>query len=378
MLDRSLQILKRRADEVVFIELKPGKTLEFGGVTLTDKTPIPIRLDRIVDKVKGADDADFTPDNIIDGMCWTLGFDPVFPYAEIYREFLTALLPGLIHELREKARILEEDQDRWFDAVIYLHACVQIAPDNAELKYHLARCVVHQAELFSYDPDAEKRFEDDAFDLLTEMMNQHPDFSPAYYLMGFQLVNRKSYKAAETVWERALQLGLEDNMRDDVIRQLDDLWARIQYEEGYVLVLDGFADEGLVKLLPLVEFHDEWWNLLFFIGLAYRQKAQFDDALEYYRRALRLNTGSPEIHNEIGLCLMALGHYHEAEQVYEEALRMRPNDSELMCNLGIVAMKLGDIPRARQLIMEAYKLNPEDEVAAAWLRHLETDDSILS
>lgn len=377
MLDRSLPILKRRADEVVFIELKPGKNIEFGGVVLNETTPLPIRIERIVDKVKGAEDIDFTPENLIEGMCWTLGFDPLFVYAEAYRAFLQVLMPGLMLELEEKCRILE-DEERWFDAVIYLHAGLQIAPDNSNVAYNLARCVIRQSELFSYDHDSEKRFEDDAFDLLNDLISRDPAFSPAYYLMGFQLVNRKSFKAAETVWKRALQLGVEDDMRDDIVKQLDDLWARVQYEEGYLLVLDGFADEGLVKLLPLVELHDEWWNLLFFIGLAYRQKENYDEALEYFRRALRLNTGSPEIHNEVGLCLMALGHYHEAEQVYEEAIRMNPKSSELLCNLGIVALKLGDTERARKLIHEANLMNPEDEVTIAWLEFLGSDNSILS
>ncbi|SCZ77544.1 tetratricopeptide repeat protein [Acidaminobacter hydrogenoformans] len=369
MLERSRMLLKRKADEVMFVELKEGKTLTLGEITLDERVPLPIRVDKLVDKVKGVSDTDFTADNIAEGMCWTLGFDPEFPHAQAYKAFLTALMPGLLALLEEKVEGLEAEE-KWLDAVIYLHAAAQIAPDQPQVIYNLARCALRQAERFSENSPEEKQLEEDVFDLLSEKIEQFTDFAPLFYLMGFQLVNRKSYKAAESAWRHALQLGVDDNMRDEMFRQLDDLWSRIQYEEGYMLVLEGFSDEGLVKLLPLESSHDDWWNLLFFIGLAYRQKAQYDEALDYFRRAQRLNTGSPEIHNEIGLCLMSLERFHEAEAVYTEAIKMHPESPDLLCNKGIALLHLGDAGQARKLIERAYELNPEDEVTAAWIRHL--------
>lgn len=377
MFERSRMLLKRRADEVVFIELKEGKTLEFGEVTLDDQVPLPIRVDRIVDKVKGVVEADFTADNLIEGMCWTLGFDPEFAHGPSYIKFLATMLPGLLVLMEEKVQKLEEEE-KWMDAMIYLHACAQIAPEEPQIAYNLARCALRQAERFAENSLEEKQLEDDVFDLLSASLERFPDFAPLYYLMGFQLVNQKSYKGAQSAWNHAIALGVDENMRDEMIRQMDDLWSRIQYEEGYMLVLEGFADEGLVKLLPLEAYHDDWWNLLFFIGLAYRQKEQYDEALDYFKRAQRLNTGSPEIHNEIGLCLMSLGRYAEAETIYREVLKMHPESPDLLCNLGIVMLHLGDLEQARQFMDRAYTLNPEDEVTAAWLRHLGTNQTKLS
>ncbi|MZQ98627.1 MAG: tetratricopeptide repeat protein [Acidaminobacter sp.] len=377
MLERSRMLLKRRADEVMFIELKEGKTLTLGGITLDERVPLPIRVDRLVDKVKGVSDTDFTADNLAEGMCWTLGFDPDFPHASAYKAFLAEMMPGLLALLEEKVARFEEEE-KWLDAVIYLHAAAQIAADQPQVIYNLARCALRQSERFAENSPEEKKLEEDVFELLSESIEKFPDFAPLYYLMGFQLVNRKSYKAAESSWRRAMHLGVDEDLRDEMVRQLDDLWSRIQYEEGYMLVLDGFADEGLVKLLPLEEFHDDWWNLLFFIGLAYRQKEQYNEALDYFRRALRLNTGSPEIHNEIGLCLMSLSMFHDAEIVYSEALKMHPDSPDLLCNKGIVMLHLGDLKQARQLIERAYEINPEDEVTAAWLRQLGTESSRLS
>ena len=377
MLERSRMLLKRRADEVMYVELKEGKSLTLGEITLDEHIPLPIRVDKLVDKVKGVSDTDFTADNIAEGMCWTLGFDPDFPYAEDYKAFLSELMPGILALLEEKVAGLEAEE-KWLDAIIYLHAAAQIAPDQPQVIYNLARCALRQAERFSENAPEEKQLEEDVFDLLSENINKFSDFAPLYYLMGFQLVNRKSYKAAESSWRHALQLGVDDDMKDEMYRQLDDLWSRIQYEEGYMLVLEGFSDEGLVKLLPLESSHDDWWNLLFFIGLAYRQKAQYEEALDYFGRAHRLNTGSPEIHNEMGLCLMSMERYHEAEVVYTEALKMHPESPDLLCNKGIAMLHLGDVGQARRLIERAYELNPEDEVTAAWIRHLGAGSGPLS
>lgn len=377
MLERSRMLLKRRADEVMFVELKEGKTLTLGEVTLNSATPLPIRVDRLVDKVKGVSEADFSAENISEGMLWTLGFDPDFPFAEDYKAFLKEMTPQL-WTLLESRVDASETQNKWLDAVIYLHGGIQVASDEPQIAFKLAVCALKLSERFGEHASEGRQLEEDVFDLLNASIERFPGYGPLYYLMGFQLVNRKSYKAAESAWQRAVQLGVDEDMQDEIIRQLDDLWSRIQYEEGYMLVLEGFADEGLVKLLPLEPHHEDWWNLLFFIGLAYRQKEQYQEALDYFKRALRLNTGSPEIHNEIGLCLMSLGHYHEAQAVYKEAIKMHPDSPDLLCNMGIAVLHQGDLEGARTWIERAYALNPEDEVTAAWLRHLGVRQGPLS
>jgi len=48
----------------------------------------------------------------------------------------------------------------------------------------------------------------------------------------------------------------------------------------------GKTDEGLPLLLDLEVKYPEWWNLIFFVGLGYRQLGQFSEAIQRFEKVL--------------------------------------------------------------------------------------------
>ena len=67
------------------------------------------------------------------------------------------------------------------------------------------------------------------------------------------------------------------------------MYSKVEYEEGYTLVFQGKFEEGLEKLLPLEEKYGDWWNLLFMIGLAYKNMNEIKERkswefMKSYRR----------------------------------------------------------------------------------------------
>jgi Flp pilus assembly protein TadD len=59
------------------------------------------------------------------------------------------------------------------------------------------------------------------------------------------------------------------------------------------------------------------------LGNAMVSKNQFDDAIDYYRSALRVEPGSPLIHFDLSVALAKRGDTSEAEQERSEAMRLR-------------------------------------------------------
>lgn len=371
MFDQRIEILlKKKVDEVVFIELKEGKTFEYKGAVLDHSIPLPLMVKNIVDKVKGIAESDIHLKNILEGMSFILGIDSEFPYKEQYSSFLRTVDPNIVTSLDILADLAVEEE-RFLDAIIYLKAAHTLDENNKDIQFRYARCCEWYAKKLEHEPDNEKLLENEAYEVSINMLQENPTDAETMYFIGFHLVNRKSYKAAKEVWERAVEIGLSEDQQGEILENLTKLWSKIQFEEGYLLILDGFPDEGLTKLIPLEEDNPEWWNLMFFIGLAYRQKEDFENAIYYFKKTLNLNTGHIDTFNEIGLCYMSMSLYHESEEYFKEALRLRPNNSEILCNLGIVNLNLGRIEEGKKIIKEAYEADSEDEVTQSWMRYIE-------
>lgn len=371
MLDQAIEsLLKSKADEVVFIELKEGKDIKVKDVALKAGIPVPIMFKNVIDKVQGISEADIHLTSIMEAMTFILGIDQDFPYKEDYMAFMTAVDPKLV----ESISILGHramDEENYVHSAVYFKSAWLFEKESPDIYLNYARACELAAEKKQGTQAQIKILEDEAYEVYMMMVDRFAHMPEPFYHIGFHLVNRKSFKAAQGVWEKAVALGIHDDAKEDILRNLTHLWSRIQYEEGYTLVLDGFPDEALVKLLPLEEDNPEWWNLMFFIGLAYRQKEDYDNAIYYYKRTLNLNTGHVDTFNEIGLCYMSMNMLADARHFFEEALRLSPENAEILCNLGIVSLNEGDIQAARKLINRAFDINPEDEVTQAWLKYLD-------
>lgn len=370
MLDQGIEALfKKKADEVVFIELKEGKSITVGDVSLEAGLPVPIMFKYVIDKVQGISEADIQLRSILEAMTYIVGIDSAFPHKETYLNFMRAVDPKLLQSVTLLAMNAFEEE-KYLEAAIYFKCAWEVDHDHLEGLFQYARACELAAEKNRDSETNVKLLEDEAYEVFSYLVERDPQMALAYYHLGFHLVNRKAYKGAQALWEKAVALGIHDDAKEDILKNLTHLWSRIQYEEGYTLVLDGFPDEGLVKLLPLEEDNPEWWNLMFFIGLAYRQKEDYDEAIYYYKRTLNLNTGHVDTFNEIGLCYMSMGQYPLAQEYFEEALRLDPENSELLCNLGIVFLNSNQKEQAKRLIEKAHQIDPTDEVTKAWLNYM--------
>ena len=112
------------------------------------------------------------------------------------------------------------------------------------------------------------------------------NFALAYYHLGYHYYNQSQYIKAKVIWEEAIKLGLDEDIMAEVQENIGKMDYKVQYEEGYTLVFQGKFEEGLDKLLPLEEQYGDWWNLLFIIGIAYKNMGEMDRAIHYFDKIL--------------------------------------------------------------------------------------------
>jgi tetratricopeptide (TPR) repeat protein len=146
---------------------------------------------------------------------------------------------------------------------------------------------------------------------------------------------------------------------------------------------------GLVRpLAPPVEQAETWferaseWD---------SDPAQWDDAIEAYRRVVSIDPTYAAAWNNLGLLLHRMGRYDEARHAYESALGQDPTCCEAVYNLGSLAEDRGDLDDAVRAYRQALDLSPDyadahfnlagalarcgraDEAIAHWQRYLELD-----
>lgn len=363
------EILKEKTKEVVFTHLKSGKSVQIGGYELDSKIPLPVISDTVINKVKGKNIDKIKIDSIVKGMIKVIGIDHEFKYVKEYKEFLMAFDPDVGMKILKNS-LYYASKEEFIEALIHLKAAYLFEGGTLDILFNYGKVCDRLSEEYEEDKKG-KKFLKEANEVFHLIVQKYPEFPDAYYFLGFHDALQSEYKKAKDRFQESIEKGLDDNKKQKVIEIIKDIDDKIAFEEGSSLILNERYQEGLEILLSLEEFHKDWWNLLFFIGLAYRRINQFHKAIEYFRRTLEYNSGHIDTFNELGICYLSTNQISHAKKVYKEALKFEPENHELLCNLAIVYLNEENLEMAEDLLLKAHTIDKEDEIINAWLKKLE-------
>lgn len=93
-------------------------------------------------------------------------------------------------------------------------------------------------------------------------------------------------------------------------------------------------------------------------GLGYYEKKDYDQAIEAYSQAIKLNPNHADAFNDRGNVYLNKKDYERAMQDYNEAIRLRPGYALAYFNRGLAYQNKADHERAIQDYDEAIRLNP--------------------
>jgi tetratricopeptide (TPR) repeat protein len=144
-------------------------------------------------------------------------------------------------------------------------------------------------------------------------------------------------------------------------------------EEDYVLLgnrlhLDSIQNASIAGVLPLSnvtqpdpELARVWFNK----GRDLDDLGKYEEAIEAYDEAIRLNPNYAKAWFNKGLSLDDLGKHDEAVKAYDEAIRLDPNNAAMAWNNKAISLgDLGKYDEAIEAYDEAIKLDPN--YAKAW------------
>lgn len=124
-------------------------------------------------------------------------------------------------------------------------------------------------------------------------------------------------------------------------------------------------------------------DAMHFLGVAEHRLGRSAAGLEWIEKALRRVEDHPDLHNNHGNVLKALGRLDEAEAAYERALALRPLDPAALSNLGAVARERGQYARAETLLQDAIAIAPQhyeahQHLASVYKRTARLSEALLA
>lgn len=368
--------LLRKTEELAFITVRKDGDFHLDGYEIPkDGLNVPIKNEVLVKGIKEKTAQEgLNSMSIADAMIYIIGIDPEFKYNEEYKKFLSALEKKVNFQVRSYAGYMSRkyfELGECTDALIYIKALITLYPNDIEGLYNYA--IVCQEVATSYQKDGDAKgmntFLIEAGEKLEKIINMDENFALAYYHLGYHYYNQSQYIKAKVIWEEAMRLELDEDTIAEIQENLGKMDYKVQYEEGYSLVFQGKFEEGLEKLLPLEEEYSDWWNLLFIIGIAYKNMGEMDKAMLYFEKVLIIRPKQVDTLVELALCEASSFNMDRAIELLEQAAKIK-EDPEILCNLGMAYLNAGDIDDGIYYIERAYELNPEDEITIACMREL--------
>lgn len=369
--------LLKKTEELAFITVKKEGEFHLDGYEIPKEgLNVPIKNEVLVKGIKEKTAQDgLNSISIADAMIYIIGIDPEFRYNDEYKKFLTALEKKVNFNVRSYAGYMSRkyfELGETTDSLIYIKALITLYPDDIEGLYNYA--IVCQEVATSYQKDGDAKgmnaFLLEAGEKLEKIINMDENFALAYYHLGYHYYNQSQYIKAKVIWEEAIKHGLDEDIIAEIQENIGKMDYKVQYEEGYSLVFQGKFEEGLDKLLPLEEQYGDWWNLLFIIGIAYKNMGEMDRAIHYFDKILIIKPNQVDTLVELALCEASSFNMERAVELLEQAAKIK-EDPEILCNLGMAYLNTGNIDDAIYYIERAYELNPEDEITIACMRELD-------
>jgi len=123
-------------------------------------------------------------------------------------------------------------------------------------------------------------------------------------------------------------------------------WAG-KYEEADRLAIQA------VELLPddpVAQFH---------AGLAETRRANFEQAISYFKATLKLNPSHPDACNNIGDAYFQLDDLENAARYFKQAIQLTPGFAAAYNNLGVVHFRQGDLHEAETCLKIALQIEPD-------------------
>jgi Flp pilus assembly protein TadD, contains TPR repeats len=355
--------LKSKMDNIVFLELSRDLDLK-SDLVLRSGTLLPVMSEDLVSGIKDKCYMESIPArNFVKAMIFTIGCDSEFKLNSLYINILKKV-DSNIESIILQMGLNYLDKNEYMNALACFYTLERISGKLMETSYNIfnsLRGLAKKTQEEGRDEEYKLYYKLSYFQL-KELSSDFPDFFYGHYHLGFYYMDMEMFDMSRNEWEKALHLAQSEQLTGEVQGLLSGIDERLDFEEGKNNIINGDSLDGLRKLIPLIDKHNEWSEAKYYTALGYRKIGNFIKAKMLLKELLDSGEDFSEIYSELGLCCYNLGDSSEAVRNFEEAVRNKPYEVGYICNLGMAYWAVGDKEKANECIEKAHNLKPDDQI----------------
>lgn len=186
---------------------------------------------------------------------------------------------------------------------------------------------------------------DSAITFLLRATQLDPLNSYANCLIGHEYVSKENFEKAREFYQKAIKLDSKN--------------VRALFGLGSLELNAGKQQEAIDNFMNAIRINSQCSTFFTQLGIAYKHKRMFDDALTYFNKAEQINETEKINRFNKADVLFKLGRYKEAivecRRVLNEA-----KESAVYCLLGQIYQKLGDMEEAHANFELAIKMDKKE------------------
>jgi tetratricopeptide (TPR) repeat protein len=123
-------------------------------------------------------------------------------------------------------------------------------------------------------------------------------------------------------------------------------------------------EEAIPLFVEVVRINPGNWAAMWVLGKVYQRLEEYEDGLNWFARAHRVNPDQPDVAREASIAALELGRPEEAIPFCERAIEANPEDAGLRANLALALLFSGKPREAHAVAREALGKDPADAITA--------------
>jgi tetratricopeptide (TPR) repeat protein len=184
-------------------------------------------------------------------------------------------------------------------------------------------------------------------------IDDDPDYALAW--SGLADTYRVMPQYAGTSQYRILPLARE---AAEKALSLDDTLAETHTSMGGVLTEEGKYPEAEEHFNRAIELNPNYLLAYHWSGLNFERSRRFQDSIDRYQQALKLDPMSPPISGNLALDYLDLGELDRAKEILDRAIALNPEDSSPYLQYARLQSTRGDHEKAAEMAEKALSLDP--------------------
>lgn len=357
------EYFRKKSKEISFFEAKEEARIQIPGYPTDRHLPLPIMTKKLVKGVEGGElEEEIKISYIIEGIIFLIGTDEEFPNIDAYKNILKTMGKDLKEYIFYEGIKLIEKKD-YDSGAIYFRTLKLIDGENIDGLFNYALALEEIAKSFLDEEREEEgiNFLQTSTRELESILDIDDKYPLAYYKLGYHYKFFGQFLKAKLIWTKYLVLDRDDLRLQEIRTELDLIEDDVTLESGVTYLSHEQYDNALNMFLKLLPRFNRWWELNYFIGIAYRELGDHEKSVEHFQTAIESSDAGPDVYNELGISLFNLGDINRAVEIFSQGIDKTSADYKLLFNRGLGYLQLNKLQESYRDIEEATMINPNDD-----------------